>query len=270
MADACLLLRRLMLGFCSEHRALKAIKSEGIIVVPEFLIDEAFQALQQESRKRFAELERQQPLLVCDEPGFHKPQEFHGGFDRFDGATLNRFIDIDADTSPLANAFIRSPALSALCRHSSSYRHRPSKFKLFQMIHGDSARVEDLQQNLHKDTFHSVIKIWYFLEDVTDEEGFMYSRGSHKMTLKRLLWEYQRSVKACLKGAKSKGGSFRVSTYELQSMGFSEPEAFAPKANTLVIADTRGFHCRGQAKPGAQRLAIYASLRPSPFVPFPY
>jgi hypothetical protein len=41
------------------------------------------------------------------------------------------------------------------------------------------------------------------------------------------------------------------------------------KANTLVIANTHGFHRRGEAPAGSSRLEIYASSRTNPFLPLP-
>ena len=40
-----------------------------------------------------------------------------------------------------------------------------------------------------------------------------------------------------------------------------------PPANTLVLADVFGFHRRGAAVPGRQRLALYGWNRQYPFLP---
>ena len=43
--------------------------------------------------------------------------------------------------------------------------------------------------------------------------------------------------------------------------------SFECDANTLVLADVFGFHRRGSALPGRQRLSIYGWNRPYPFLP---
>ena len=48
-------------------------------------------------------------------------------------------------------------------------------------------------------------------------------------------------------------------------------ETFPVSANTLLVANVRGFHRRGLVtQERARRVAIHASLRPSAFVPIPY
>ena len=64
------------------------------------------------------------------------------------------------------------------------------------------------QRALHRDTFHSAIKLWLFLEDVTDADGpFEYVPGSHRMTRARYHWEHR---KARVAADKRLGGSFRI------------------------------------------------------------
>ncbi|MEO1925961.1 MAG: phytanoyl-CoA dioxygenase family protein [Gammaproteobacteria bacterium] len=270
LADLSTIIRKLFLSKKNIKESITSLEKDGILVINNFLPKDNFASLQSEIRERTKNIAAKIPEQTGDKPGFHAPSEFPGGFDRLDGATLNRFINIDSENTPILYDFIHSPRFANLCSYSSSLQHTPRKFKIYKMIHGDSDKTHDLQQDLHTDTFHSVIKLWFFLEDVKNEDGFMYSVGSHKMTFKRLLWEYKRSILACLPRSPHKGGSFRLDKNDLEKMNFPQATAFAPKANTLLIADTRGFHCRGKAKKGAVRLAIYAGLRPSPFVPFPY
>lgn len=129
----------------------------------------------------------------------------------------------------------------------------------------------DPQKTMHADTFHPTMKAWLFLEDVTPEKGpFTYVRGSNRLTWKRLVWEYRRSLKAAKQpDGYSEKGSFRALPEDLQEMGLPSPEGLCAKAGTLVIANTNGFHGRGQAEPGRSRLEIWAYGRPNPFNPLP-
>ena len=64
-------------------------------------------------------------------------------------------------------------------------------------------------------------------------------------------------------------GSFRIAPGELAALGLSEPRAFAVPANTLIVADTFGFHARGPSAGRSVRVEIWAYGRRSPFVPWP-
>lgn len=125
----------------------------------------------------------------------------------------------------------------------------------------------DPQKTMHADTFHPTMKAWLFLEDVKMEDGpFTYVRGSNHLTWKRFKWEYQRSrVAAKIGDGYSEKGSFRADDDDLKAMDLPAPEGLTAKAGTLVIANTNGFHGRGQAKDGANRIEMWAYSRHNPF-----
>lgn len=127
----------------------------------------------------------------------------------------------------------------------------------------------DPQRILHSDTFHATMKAWLFLDEVGDHNGpFTYVTGSHKLTWKRIKWEYKKSIEGSSQ-ANSYGsrGSLRVADDELEAMGMPAPSLFKVPANTLVIADTHGFHRRGAASEKSSRLEIWAYSRTNPFNP---
>jgi hypothetical protein len=129
----------------------------------------------------------------------------------------------------------------------------------------------DPQKDFHSDTFHPTMKAWLFLDHVDDAIGpFNYVPGSHRPSSHRLKWDYENSVTGKdLANKYAQRGSLRISPEELQARGFNEPVAMKVPANTLVMADTYGFHRRGDASPGSTRLAIYAYSRSNPFNPLP-
>jgi len=55
----------------------------------------------------------------------------------------------------------------------------------------------------------------------------------------------------------------------LAALGLPEPRIFAVPANTLIVADTFGFHARGPSAGRSVRVEIWAYGRRSPFVPWP-
>jgi len=51
-------------------------------------------------------------------------------------------------------------------------------------------------------------------------------------------------------------------------MGLAPAEAFAVPANTLVVADTVGFHARGPASRPGERVELWSYARRNPFLPW--
>jgi hypothetical protein len=130
--------------------------------------------------------------------------------------------------------------------------------------------AEDPQCTLHADTFHPTVKAWLFLTDAAPDEGpFTYVPGSHRLTPDRLAWEKATSLRAKTSPDKLTGrGSFRIDAHDLAALGLPQPVALAVKANTLVVADTSGFHARGPSVRATRRVEIWAYGRRNPFLPW--
>jgi hypothetical protein len=128
----------------------------------------------------------------------------------------------------------------------------------------------DPQSALHADTFHPTVKAWLFLTDVAADSGpFTYVPGSHRLTQERLAWERRMSLAAPHSpDGETRQGSFRADPDDLTALGLPEPRIFAVPANTLVVADTFGFHARGPSAGRSLRVEIWAYGRRSPFVPW--
>jgi hypothetical protein len=89
------------------------------------------------------------------------------------------------------------------------------------------------------------------------------------VTERRLAWEYEQSLAARYSADGMHGeGSFRVDEPALAALDLPLPKRFAVPANTLIIADTSGFHARTPSKHATCRVEIYATLRRSPFAPW--
>lgn len=245
-----------------------ALTRDGIAVIPEFADDETFADMQQEVRSALAATAERVPRPASRTQGFGPKIPFEGGFDRHDGAALNRFVHLDTPLLSRTQRFV-SEQLAPFGAQAVGARSRPAKYAIQELLHYRDD--DDLQKNTHRDTFQPALKLWYFLEDVRLEDGpFEYVRGSHRLNAARARWEYQRSVEASRKNATDRSGSFRVTDAELLAMNYALPESFPVQANTVVIANVRGFHRRASIQVDlARRVAIHASLRPSPFVPIP-
>lgn len=130
---------------------------------------------------------------------------------------------------------------------------------------------EDPQKNLHADTFHPTMKAWLYIDDVSDERGpFSYVAGSNRLTFKRVAWEYRQSVRGRgLSDRYARRGSHRLMPHDHAALDLPPVTRFTVPRNTLVVADTFGFHARSAAPAGSTRLAIYADSRTNPFNPWP-
>jgi len=265
----CLALRRLQ--FFSKPQYYQTLMRDGVVAIPDYAPGGSFDALKAEILHRFDEAEKAYPIDAAPKSrGFGSKQPFPGGFDRFDGGTLNRFLDMSPSSTP--NSFEFAQHVSRTSPHpkgAGSLLHA-GKFSLYQVVHGDEENNADLQKVLHRDTFHSALKVWYFVEDVTLAHGPLeYVIGSHKMDERRMSWEYIKSLRASSKSSKyGKGGAFRFSDADIKFLGLGAPTPLPVKANTLVVADVRGIHRRGMAAKGTRRVGLYANIRPHPFLPF--
>jgi hypothetical protein len=264
LADALLSLRRIQVSGFSRPLEYSKFKKDGILILDDFLPEDEFQTLFTEITSTIKSADATTPIQGYGEEGFGHKHSFDWGFDRYDGGTLNRFYAI-TNKHPSTLAFLNNSKLKKLTTLLSGTYHDTSKYDLYKLHHGKEDLNTDSQKLIHRDTFHSSIKLWYFLEDVKPEHGpFHYAPGTHKMTRNRLKWEKNRSIKA---SQENKGGAFRISEDELNELGNGVLTSFPVKANTLVIADIRGFHCRGAALENQDRISIYGNIRPSPYLP---
>lgn len=251
VAHAVFAFRQMCLSYFAGREEAAFYRDNGYLVIEDFLPPQEFAALKQEAEG------------YCGE-AFETVQG--------DTATWRAFLERDN--------LARLPACRALA-HNRRFRHllawcggRNEKplFYIQQIRSNVREGVRDPQKILHADTFHPTMKAWLFLQDV-GEDGcpFTYVPGSNRPTRARLRWEHARSqVAAGLGDNYSAKGSFRIEEGELASLGLPPPKAFAVRANTLVIANTFGFHRRGDARPGkVTRLEIWAMSRVNPFNPWP-
>ena len=188
------------------------------------------------------------------------------------GDTVTRRIALDTRALaalPEARALLARPDWRGLLRYVGSFRQEPLYYVQTILSHVREGNP-DPQTDLHADTFHPSVKAWLFLTDVAEDEGpFVYVPGSHRMTPERLAWERATSIRAAeAKDKYSARGSFRVAPGDLAAMRLPEPQAFAVPANTLVVADTVGFHARGFSARPSRRVEIWAYGRRNPFLPW--
>src|SRR4029077_10753440 len=197
-----------------------------------------------------------------------------------EGDTITRHIALDPaalDRVPAARALLDLPQYRNLLRYAGSSAAAPMVYiqtVLAGAIAGPPDPPSDPQRDLHTDTFHPTVKAWLFLTDVDqDAMPFVYVPGSHRLTPQRLEWERAMSLAA----SRQAGGASRqpeqkltraISPAMLHELGRPPPQAICAPANTLIVADTFGFHARGPSARPTTRVEIWAIGRRNPFLPW--
>lgn len=247
-ADRMATWRRKHLGALLAPEDRTKLSSEGYLLKENFLPDPVFEQLKQEIYS--------QPM-PCREMR--------------QGQTVTRMVPLGPGvlkSRPVLGNLLDDKYVRDAIYYAASYGGEP--VYMINVIMADpNMGAVDPQTDLHSDTFHATSKAWLFLHDVGPEDGpFTYVPGSHKLTPERLHWEYRQSLIARSDPREHhRYGSFRITPSELQEMGYS-PRTMTVRANTLVVADTRGFHGRTPSRNPTMRVSLYAYLRRNPFQPW--
>jgi Phytanoyl-CoA dioxygenase (PhyH) len=189
------------------------------------------------------------------------------------GDTLTRLIPLDAPNLrrlPTVRGVLESEGFLGLIHYIGSFRRKPHLF--VQTVYSQVIQnaPPDVQSFYHVDTFHPTVKAWYFLEGVGEDAApFTYVPGSHKANRRRSAWERKMSVGAQTSpDILTREGSLRISDADLSRLNYRKPVKLAVMANTLIIADTSGFHKRAISAGQARRISIWAYSRSNPFLPW--
>jgi hypothetical protein len=239
--------RRMLTLISAEDRA--EFERDGFILKPDFLPAADYAALKEQ-------------VLAFRGPARHQLQ----------GDALTRRIALDRPAlarMPALRGLVESPQWLGLVRYVGSFKLEPLVYVQTIFSHLREAQP-DPQTRLHADAFHPSVKAWFFLTDVAEEDGpFIYVPGSHRPTRRRLAWERRASMTAARSpDFQSARGSLRITPGEVRRLGLGEPKNFAVPQNTLVVADTVGFHARGLSARPSVRVEIWAYGRRSPFLPW--
>jgi hypothetical protein len=230
-----------------EDRA--AFERDGFILKRNFLEDTHYRALKEQ-------------VLSFEGPARAQLQ----------GDALTRRIALDERALshlPQLRKLVESPEWLGLVRYVGSFMLEPLIYiqTIFSKVRN---APPDPQTRLHADAFHSSVKAWFFLTDVSEEDApFVYVPGSHRITRRRLAWERKASITAAQSSDfQTARGSLRISVEAVRRLGLGEPRVFAIPQNTLVVADTVGFHARGLSARPSVRVEIWAYGRRNPFLPW--
>lgn len=239
--------RRLIAGVSEEDRA--AYARDGFVIRENYLPDDVFRRVRDE-------------IFGQDLPAREMRQ----------GQTVTRMIPLTHGTKARLPESVRvahDPGLNLLAGYVAGRTGWPIHF-IQTVIAEPHKGPADPQTALHADTFHSTSKFWLFLHDVNIEDGpFIFVPGSHVLTPERLAWEYEQSLTAREERRPHHSyGSFRIGADQLAALGYGAPRQVAVPANTLVVADTYGFHSRSPSAHATTRVEIHGHMRRNPFPPW--
>ena len=227
------------------------LKREGYAIIENFLAEDDFRKLYTEYRKLM-------------DSGL-----WRNGKSRKDGPNQIFFLslgDLDDKEFPNFSNFLKNETVNnifqAVEKKGLDLRSKLVISQFQYLIQGEDDGSVDPETDLHADTFFNTHKAWFYLEDVKLENGpFVYVPGTHNFSLKgRLHREYTYSLNSNQKGSR------RVHPDELRQLDLEEKVIHVQK-NTLVVANTLGYHRRLRGEPGYDRPTIAISVRPNPFKP---
>ena len=193
-----------------------------------------------------------------------------------EGDTITRHIALDPaalDRVPAARRVLDLPQYRNLLSYAGSSAAAPMVY-IQTVLAGAIAGPPDPQRDLHTDTFHPTVKAWLFLTDVAaDAMPFVYVPGSHRLTPQRLEWERAMSLAASRPARNASPQPEQkliraISPTILPELGLPPPRAISAPANSLIVADTFGFHARGPSARPTTRVEIWALGRRNPFLPW--
>lgn len=224
----------------------------------------------------FIKIENFLPQAVFDQVLQEMRDQSFERFDMLQGSTVTRramIDDVDLKSKPGLNAAKNDPRMRDLIRYVASHSGEPLLTLQIVMALPSMLTTKDAvdpQVSIHSDTFQPTAKSWLFLQDVGEDDGpFSYVAGSHKMTPERYEWENNIAQNSQdLENKYSARGSLRANVSDLKSLGYEQPTKMTVMANTLIVADTHGFHARCGSPNQTTRIEIYGSLRRNPFLPF--
>jgi hypothetical protein len=238
---------------------VEALERDGILVIEDFLDAESFAGVVAEFEAATAAVPLA-PYKSVENARLYRtqiavaerPEQFNLITEHFQENVL---------LNAIASATIRRPISSKPRLFLDVYRNLNAEGK-----------ENDIENILHADLHTPTVKMFFYINDVDHNNGaFIYAKGSHRLTLARLMHEYDLSNRTARlsKGLPvpehllcRRAGYVRniIRPEYWRRMGFVETQINA-KQNTLVIANNMGFHRRGEFNDGRPRKAILINYR---------
>jgi|HubBroStandDraft_2_1064218.scaffolds.fasta_scaffold74638_1 hypothetical protein len=235
--------------------ASEVMERDGVFVMEDFLQPADFRSLVVEYERSRHEPDRQETAM-----GTNVKMEHY-------------FANYTPERYPNAMRLLRDDAFlielaAAVLRRKKTYRPHVDFYTVYRPF--PEAPYEDLDstQYPHPDRHFPTVKAFLYLADVNADDGpFSYAKGSHRMSLSRLRFDYEYSViwtKHRSTRGRARGNAVKSFTpllancaeTWLKNQGMS-CDPIVGRANTLVVSNNRGLHKRGIPKSGHARPMVY-------------
>jgi len=211
---------------------------DGILVIPDFFPKDQFDSIKREFDETYAGWS---PFEFNEEEMSKRQKDFPEYFH-----TIAEKIT-SPDTPAFTNYFVNNELIREITSAVVHRKNRLTPYHHFwflqrRTLENDKVSSTHSASYPHADVPYPTIKVFLYLNDVDESNAaYIYAKGSHKMTLKRLLFDYKLSVRY----AKTKNDI--VTDEDIAKIGY-HPESICGKANTLFISNNMGYHNRGDFK----------------------
>lgn len=234
--------------------ALDRFIRDGVLVVPDFFSPDDYRHLKEE----FARLKA----------------DFHRSGQELPPRAYKLSLS-DKRVSPKTRELIfRNPMIRQI---ALGFLNRPYHLPWLANYHQITVDASELHvaknggtNNLHFDAPLRVLKVFFYISDTDESNGaFRYCYGSQKRGLKKLFYEYRRSIRYALnRYNKNHGGEYydgepwvKIDEKEMRALGLKETSV-SGRGNTLIFANTGGYHRRGDHQTPGDRETIEINFRP--------
>ncbi len=217
------------------QKYLEILDKDGILVLPDFFPKEQFDAIKKEYDEAYSGWS---PFEYDPNALSKRQKDFPEYFE-----TIAEKI-IPAKTPAFMNYMVQNEFITKL---SEAVTHRTTNLPPHQHFWYLQKRTLE-KENVgslhtagfpHADVPYPTVKVFLYLNDVDENNAaYIFAKGSHKLTLKRLMFEYKLSV------SYAKTRNDIAHEEDVQDLGY-KCESICGKANTLFISNNMGYHNRG-------------------------
>lgn len=241
------LLRAGFVGAGSDTKAIaeKLIK-QGAIVLPNFLPDEVFKEIRAAYEKAIVSIPEKPLAYPYIVKKTNKTRVSLKHLEPEPGSHLYSLLR----THILESSLLKKLGATVVRRRIGTFRD-PQVFWNKKV----SDEYPDLNTDIyyHADAPYPGFKAFYYLSDTDEANGaFRYMLESHHLTLKRLWWEYRKSIEWAWQMRVSQapgdetGRAWHCLTRVEEECEGIRGTSMVGKANSLLVFNVMGFHRRGE------------------------
>ena len=239
------------------------LRRDGVVLIPDFLSEDVAREIRAEYEKDNKVVPEKPLAAKYVIPASGKTKVVVQHFFPAEGTRLRTLLD----THIISNPFLKKLGSSIVHHEIQEYR-APQVFTNRKL--GDEH--PDLNSDIfyHADVSYPGVKAFYYLSDTDDTNGaFTYAKGTHKLSLRRLWWDYRKSIEHAQNRARvadskivgdETGRAWHCLTREEEKQEGIQGTPMVGKANSLLVFNVMGFHRRGDLtsdRPRAFALAYY-------------